>query len=150
MPFLTARWSNLILLTYAVPPELLRPRLTPDLELDTRDGKAFRREVDLPNVFHSPNRQEDLVIQNGDVVYVERAPMVYIYGEVQRPGVIRLERDMTVMQALAAGGGLTQRGTERGMRVHRRGADVAGLRESGVGRQVPGLVLSHDGPSGRP
>jgi polysaccharide export outer membrane protein len=89
----------------------------------TRDGKAFRREIDLPNVFHSPNRQEDLVIQNGDVVYVERAPMVYIYGEVQRPGVIRLERDMTVMQALAAGGGLTQRGTERGMRVHRRGAD---------------------------
>ena len=41
MPFLTARWSNLLLFTYAVPPELLRPRLTPDLELDTRDGKTY-------------------------------------------------------------------------------------------------------------
>jgi polysaccharide export outer membrane protein len=30
---------------------------------------------------------------------------------------------MTVMQALAAGGGLTQRGTERGLRVHRRTPD---------------------------
>ncbi len=89
----------------------------------TRDGKPFRREIDLPNVFRSSNRQDDLVIQNGDVVYVERAPMVYIYGEVQRPGAFRLERDMTVMQALATGGGLTQRGTERGMRVHRRGPD---------------------------
>jgi polysaccharide export outer membrane protein len=89
----------------------------------TRDGKPFRREIDLPSVFRNAGRQDDLIIQNGDVVYVERAPMVYIYGEVQRPGAFRLERDMTVMQALATGGGLTQRGTERGMRVHRRGPD---------------------------
>jgi polysaccharide export outer membrane protein len=27
---------------------------------------------------------------------------------------------MTLMQAVASGGGLTQRGTERGLRVHRR------------------------------
>jgi uncharacterized protein YqjF (DUF2071 family) len=40
-PFLTAHWSNLILATYAVPPELLRPRLPPGLELDTRDGQSF-------------------------------------------------------------------------------------------------------------
>lgn len=89
----------------------------------TRDGKPFRREIDLPNMFRGANRQDDLLIQNGDAVYVERAPMVYIYGEVQRPGAFRLERDMTVMQALAAGGGLTQRGTERGLRVHRRTPD---------------------------
>ena len=49
--------------------------------------------------------------------------MVYIYGEVQRPGPMRLERDMTVMQALATGGGLNLRGTEKGLRVHRRDAD---------------------------
>jgi polysaccharide biosynthesis/export protein len=30
---------------------------------------------------------------------------------------------MTVLQALATGGGLTQRGTERGVRVHRRSRD---------------------------
>ena len=89
----------------------------------TRDGKPFRREIDLPNLFRGDRRQEDPIIQNGDVVYVERAPMIYIYGEVQRPGAFRLERDMTVMQALATGGGLTQRGTERGLRVHRRGPD---------------------------
>jgi polysaccharide export outer membrane protein len=89
----------------------------------TRDGRPFRREIDVVNMFRGPNRQEDLLVLNGDVVYVERAPMIYIYGEVQRPGAFRLERDMTVMQGLATGGGLTQRGTERGMRVHRRGPD---------------------------
>ena len=40
-PFLTARWENLALLTYVVPPEALRPHLPPGLDLDTRDGHAF-------------------------------------------------------------------------------------------------------------
>jgi polysaccharide export outer membrane protein len=30
---------------------------------------------------------------------------------------------MTLMQVLATGGGLTPRGTEKGIRVHRRGPD---------------------------
>ncbi len=88
-----------------------------------RNGKHFRTQIDLPTVFGNDRRTEDLVIENGDVVWVDRVPMVYIYGEVQRPGALRLERNMTVMQALASGGGLTQRGTERGMRVHRRSAE---------------------------
>jgi uncharacterized protein YqjF (DUF2071 family) len=41
MAFLTARWSNLVLITYAVPPELLQDRLPQELELDTRAGNAF-------------------------------------------------------------------------------------------------------------
>jgi uncharacterized protein YqjF (DUF2071 family) len=38
-PFLTARWSNLFLATYAVPHSLLEPRLPPGLELDLHDGR---------------------------------------------------------------------------------------------------------------
>lgn len=89
----------------------------------TRDGKPFRKEIDLATAFAPDRRNEDVLVQNGDSVWVDRAPTIYIYGEVQRPGSVRLERSMTVMQALASGGGLTQRGTEKGMRVHRRGAD---------------------------
>jgi polysaccharide export outer membrane protein len=89
----------------------------------TRDGKPFRTEVDLPTVFAAGKRGEDLVVQNGDVIWVDHAPMVYIYGEVQKPGAQRLERGMTVMQLLAAGGGLTNRGTEKGLQLRRRGQD---------------------------
>nr|MBP6224411.1 polysaccharide export protein EpsE [Rhizobacter sp.] len=88
-----------------------------------RDGKPIRRELDLPAIFRSASRDEDIVVQNGDVIYVERAPTAYIYGEVQRAGPMRVERGMTVMQALATGGGLTQRGTEKGLRIHRKAAD---------------------------
>jgi polysaccharide biosynthesis/export protein len=89
----------------------------------TRGGQRIRKEVELSSLFRSANADDDMLVQNGDVVYVERAPIVYIYGEVQRPGPMRLERGLTVMQALATGGGLTMRGTERGLRLHRKGAD---------------------------
>jgi polysaccharide export outer membrane protein len=45
-----------------------------------------------------------------------------IYGEVQRPGVYRLDKGMTVMQGLSVGGGLTPRGTEKNLRITRRDA----------------------------
>ena len=90
-----------------------------------RDGKAFRQEVDLPAMYAKAGGGDDPAVRNGDVIYVDRAPSIYIYGEVQRPGALRLERDMNVMQALAAGGGITQRGTERHLVMHRRGGDGA-------------------------
>lgn len=40
-PFLTAHWSNLAILTYEVPRDLLEPHLPPGLALDTRAGAAF-------------------------------------------------------------------------------------------------------------
>ncbi len=88
-----------------------------------RDGRPYRRQIDVTAMYVSSEGADDLMMQAGDVIFVQRAPQVYIYGEVQRPGVFRLERDMTVMQALAEGGGLTPRGTQRHVRVHRRGAD---------------------------
>ena len=89
----------------------------------TRQGKPYRVEIDLPSLFAARGREQDVMVQNGDVLWVDRAPMVYIYGEVNRPGSMRLERGMTLMQLLAAGGGTTQRGTQKGITVHRRQAD---------------------------
>ncbi|WP_088284888.1 polysaccharide export protein EpsE [Ideonella sp. A 288] len=88
-----------------------------------RQGQPYRLVVDLPTLFTAAGRANDVLVLNGDTVWVDRQAIVYIYGEVQRPGPMRLERDMTVMQALATGGGLTQRGTEKGIRVHRKAAD---------------------------
>jgi polysaccharide biosynthesis/export protein len=88
----------------------------------TRNGKLFRREIDFVKASLDGNSAEDIVLAGGDTVFVNRQPMFYIYGEVQRAGQYRLERDMTVMQALAVGGGVTTKGTRRGMVLHRRDA----------------------------
>ena len=86
-----------------------------------RAGKPYRKEIDIPALFLYNKHDDDVTVAPGDVIYVNRAPLFYIYGEVQRPGSYRVERGMTVRQALAQGGGPTQRGTERGLRMHRRG-----------------------------
>lgn len=85
-----------------------------------RDGNTTKDVIDIVDMVRSADLNRDFDLAANDVIYVERAPRFYIYGEVQRPGAFRLERSMTVMQALSVGGGLTQRGTERGMRIKRR------------------------------
>ena len=89
-----------------------------------RDGKPYRKEIDIPSLFLEKNKLDnDVIVHGGDVIYVHRAPMYYIYGEVNRAGSYRVERDMTVRQALVQGGGPTQRGTERSLRLFRRDAE---------------------------
>ena len=88
-----------------------------------RSGQIFRKTVDIASMYLGGNTENDILLAGGDTLYVHRAPMFFIYGEVQRPGTFRVERDMTLMQGLATGGGLTLRGTQRGITVHRRNAE---------------------------
>jgi polysaccharide export outer membrane protein len=97
----------------------------------TRGGKPFRREIDIVKMYSSGTTADDVDLFGGDTLFVNRAPLFYIYGQVQKPGQVRLERGMTVMQALASGGGVTGKGTSRGIVRHRR--DASGkVKEEGV------------------
>ena len=91
-----------------------------DSVIVTRANGKDRRDVDIAAMMRTGDNGANLELQNGDTIYVGRAPTFYIHGEVQRAGIYRLEPHMTVMQALAAGGGITLRGTERGLRISRR------------------------------
>jgi polysaccharide export outer membrane protein len=88
-----------------------------------RDGKPFRKVIDIPALYLGDKSEEDIYLAGGDVIYVHRAPVFYIYGEAQRPGAYRIERGMTIMQALAQGGGPTVRGSEWRLRLHRKQDD---------------------------
>lgn len=87
-----------------------------------RNGKHVHKEINVAEMFVLDRHEDDFLLQAGDILFVDRYPFYYIYGEVQRPGSYRVERDMTVVQALAVGGGPTQRGTQRGLRLKRRNA----------------------------
>jgi polysaccharide export outer membrane protein len=89
-----------------------------------RNGQPFRREVDLPRVFSPAGRGDDIVIQPGDAIWVDRFPVIYLYGEVQRPGQLRLERGMTVMRerpgaGAGAGAGRHPATRRRGVRARK-------------------------------
>ena len=77
--------------------------------------------IDLQSLFDGDPAQ-NLPVGDGDTIYVPKAPQFYIYGEVQKPGMYRLERNMTVSRAISAGGGLTPKGSERRAVVKRRDA----------------------------
>jgi polysaccharide export outer membrane protein len=88
-----------------------------------RGGKPFRRDVDIVKMSSSGNPADDIELYGGDTLFVKRAPLFYIYGQVQKPGQYPLQSAMTVMQALATGGGVTGKGTQRGIVHHRRDAN---------------------------
>jgi len=90
-----------------------------------RDGQTTRETIDVVDMVRKGELNRDYEVNGGDIIFVERAPRAYITGEVQRPGPFRIERAMTVQQAISAGGGLSLRGTQRGLQVTRKDATGA-------------------------
>lgn len=88
-----------------------------------RNGASKKLEINVADMIAKGDMSGNFEIQNGDTIFVQRAPIFYIYGEVQRAGAYRLEPDMVVMNALSLGGGLTPRGSDRGLTIHRRMPD---------------------------
>lgn len=61
----------------------------------------------------------DLILQDGDIINVSPAQRFYIAGQVRTPGFYVLEPGMSVQQAIALSGGLTERGSDRGITATR-------------------------------
>jgi len=108
--------------------------------LQTKDGQSIKKDIDLAQMFRDGNLANNMALSPGDTIFVHRAPVVYVYGEVQKAGAYRLEPQMTVMQAIAMGGGLTTRGTERGLKIHRRNGQGVKKIDAGLGD----VVMSDD------
>ena len=89
--------------------------LTRDME-----GKKDTRRVDLVALLNQGDVRQNYELKGGDIVFVPRMDVFYAYGEVEKPGRYRLERNMTVMQAISVSGGMTQFGTEKNISVKRR------------------------------
>lgn len=106
-----------------------------------RDGKTEYREIDVLAMLKAGGETANETVGDGDIVNVPRQPMFYIYGEVQRPGTFRLEQNMSVVQALSMGGGLTSRGTQRGITILRR--DANGVMQQ-LDTQLADLVKKDD------
>ena len=66
----------------------------------------------------------NVVLQDGDLVVVQRAQSVYVSGQVRSPGAVRIETGTTVLQVLALAGGVSERGTTRGLRILRNKEQV--------------------------
>ena len=85
----------------------------------SENGQSKKLRVDLAGLLRSGDIKANVPLMKGDVVLVPEMDVFYIYGEVQKPGRYRLERDMTVMQGLSVASGMTPRGSVKGIVLNR-------------------------------
>lgn len=64
---------------------------------------------------------DDPVIIAGDKIFSPQAQVFYISGQVSQPGSYPMKTGMTIAQAIAKGGGLTESGTDKKVKVRRGG-----------------------------
>jgi polysaccharide export outer membrane protein len=86
------------------------------MTFDVPGAEVFRVSV---IELQSGNPERNILLQAGDTVYVPRAAQVYISGSVARPGPIRFQEGMTLLQALTVAGGVTERGSQGRAKVLR-------------------------------
>src|SRR4029453_2985948 len=63
---------------------------------------------------------ENVTLRGGDTIFVPRAESVFISGHVGTPGAYGVRKGMTVRQALALAGGVTDRGSTRRVQIVRK------------------------------
>jgi polysaccharide biosynthesis/export protein len=63
--------------------------------------------------------KENVVLKDGDTIFVPKAQLVYVTGEVIAPGSITFVRDLTVIQAISLAGGTTKLGSDKKAKIVR-------------------------------
>jgi polysaccharide biosynthesis/export protein len=63
---------------------------------------------------------ENITLRAGDTIFIPRAEAVFISGHVGNPGAYSVRKGMTVRQALALAGGVTDRGSTRRIQIVRK------------------------------
>ena len=101
--------------------------------LRTKTGGAQQRiEVDSGRLIDEGDASLNMLLRPGDVVMVPHAKKlrVYVTGAIENPGHIEYlsSEGITVLQAITAAGGPTERSNLRRVHILRRGADGAQLR----------------------
>ena len=104
------------------------------------NGQPKKTRVDLVDLLRNGNVKANLQLSNGDIVLVPEMDVFYIYGEVQKPGRYKLERDMTVMQGLSVASGMTPRGSVRGIVLNR----LAGTAITSLGTNLEDRLQPND------
>jgi polysaccharide export outer membrane protein len=61
----------------------------------------------------------NVIIHDGDTIFIPKADRFYVIGMVRNAGSYSLERNMTVLQAISTAGGISERGSNRRLKIIR-------------------------------
>ena len=83
-----------------------------------RTGKGY--SVSTVNANDLLSGKSTLYVENGDEIFVKEPTVFFLYGYVGKPGRYPLLDSTSVQEALAAGGGVTEMGSDWRIEVKRR------------------------------
>jgi polysaccharide export outer membrane protein len=83
---------------------------------------------------------QNVTLRAGDTIFVPRAETVFVSGHVRNPGEYAIRAGMTVRQAIALAGGVTDRGSTRRIQVIR----VVSGKEATIGADLQKMVQAGD------
>ena len=78
--------------------------------------------VDLASLL-AGDASKDVALQDGDVLWVNKAQPVFVQGAVNTPGPYVVRRGTTVQQLLTIAGGVSEKGKTNGIKIQRPNAD---------------------------
>jgi polysaccharide export outer membrane protein len=84
--------------------------------MPTAEGATVTK-VDLRDL--QEGRAAPVALRDGDTIVVPRAAKFFVTGYVRSPGGFVAEPGLTVLQAISLAGGITERGSNRGIRIRR-------------------------------
>lgn len=83
-------------------------------------GKETIVTVDLKRLVQQGDTALNIPIEAGDNIYVQKAQMVYVSGEVKKPGVYKCENETTVIKAITLAGGFTEKAAATRVKIIRK------------------------------
>ena len=91
-------------------------------------------QVNLKDLLDSSDPRSNPVVHPGDIVKVSRAGVVYVLGEVRKPGgfVLKASEKLSILQAVALSEGLTHTAAKSGVRVIRTDPETGERKEFGI------------------
>jgi len=75
--------------------------------------------IDIEKLIEQGDTSLNIPLQDGDSIYVAKAGVFYVTGEVQRPGSYKYDENPTVLKAITLAGGLTDHGAPGRIRIIR-------------------------------
>ena len=79
-------------------------------DYNPKTGQSERSILVIQDLLGVGSTDLDRPVGDGDKIFIPRAPVFYIYGQVNGPGTFRLFPGMTAEQALVSAGGVTEMG----------------------------------------
>ena len=75
--------------------------------------------IDLDTLIKKGDTSLDITIQDGDSVYISKAKIYYVSGEIKKPDSYKIESDLTVIKAITRAGGFTKIAAKNKVRIIR-------------------------------